>query len=132
MRIFRRIRIRFYELDFETRYAISFVWAGLVVLGLLLGATSENTYFLMIPVVMLFALIIGYKRMRFFTKFVIISQMLLLVSDVITNQIDIMRIIMIELLIFIVGPIFFRRARWLKHALFSFEHETKKYLYRYQ
>lgn len=107
MRIFRRIRIRFYELDFETRYAISFVWAGLVVLGLLLGATSENTYFLMIPVVMLFALIIGYKRMRFFTKFVIISQMLLLVSDVITNQIDIMRIIMIELLIFIVGPIFF-------------------------
>lgn len=107
MRVFRKIRIKFFELDFEIRYLISFVWAGLVVLGLLLGATHENSYFLMIPVVMLFALIIGYKRMGFFTKFVIISQMLLLVSDVITNQIDIMRIIMIELLIFIVGPIFF-------------------------
>ena len=45
--------------------------------------------------------------MGFFTKFVIISQMLFLVSDVITNQIDIMRIIMIELLIVLVGPIFF-------------------------
>lgn len=107
MRIFRKIRIRFYSLDFETRYAISFVWTGLAILGLLFGATYENSYFLMIPVLMLFALVIGYKRMGFFLKFITISQMLFLVSDVITNQIDIMRIIMIELLIVLVGPIFF-------------------------
>lgn len=51
----RKLRMFYSKLDFSVRYALAYIWTAVMVIGIVLGAEVDNTYFWIVPL----ALIVG-------------------------------------------------------------------------
>lgn len=108
MRVMTKLRTKFYTISFTARFIMSLVWTFAALLCILGGVKVDRIILLGIPVLMLIALIIGKNRMRRPFRIWVIAGMMILFFDVIANAVDIYTVIVQEIIIILVGPVFFK------------------------
>lgn len=104
----KKLRTKFYGLSFTIRYVIAYLWTALAILSLLFGAICEYKYFWGIPVLMLIALVIEKDQLDIFIKGIMVMDMVFWMLDIFSRDMNIFTILAIEVLIIILGPIFFK------------------------
>lgn len=108
MRVMAKLRTKFYKLNVNIGIVLAYVWTFAAIAGIALGAMVDNLYFLAIPVLMLIPLEVGKTRMSFLFRMWVIIGMIGLILDVATKDIGRFTIYASELIIILVGPVFFK------------------------
>lgn len=104
----RKLRMFYSKLDFSVRYALAYIWTAVMVIGIVLGAEVDNTYFWIVPLALIVGIFILKDKIERFLKILLMMNTVFFILDILTENVDKLSVITMELMIIIIGPLFFK------------------------
>jgi len=104
----RKLRMFYSKLDFSVRYALAYIWTAVMVIGIVLGAEVDNTYFWIVPLALIVGIFILKDKIERFLRILLMMNTVFFILDILTENVDKLSIITMELMIIIIGPLFFK------------------------
>ena len=104
----RKLRMFYSKLDFSVRYALAYIWTAVMVIGIVLGAEVDNTYFWIVPLALIVGIFILKDKIERFLRILLMMNTVFFILDILTENVDKWSVITMELMIIIIGPLFFK------------------------
>ena len=104
----KKIRIAYSKLAFGVRYALAYVWTVIMVMGIAFGVKLDNTYFWLVPGSIILGLFILKDKIDRVLSILLILNTGFFILDILTENVDKLSVITMELMIIIIGPLFFK------------------------
>lgn len=104
----RKLRMFYSKLDFSVRYALAYIWTAVMVIGIVLGAEVDNTYFWIVPLALIVGIFILKDKIERFLRILLMMNTVFFILDILTENVDKWSVIAMELMIIIIGPLFFK------------------------
>ena len=104
----RKLRMFYSKLDFSVRYALAYIWSAVMVIGIVLGAVVDNTYFWIVPLALIVGIFILKDKIERFLRILLMMNTVFFILDILTENVDKLSVITMELMIIIIGPLFFK------------------------
>lgn len=104
----KKIRMFYSKLDFGVRYALAYIWTAVMVIGIVLGAEVDNTYFWIVPLALIVGIFILKDKIERFLRILLMMNTVFFILDILTENVDKLSVITMELMIIIIGPLFFK------------------------
>ena len=104
----RKLRMFYSKLDFSVRYALAYIWSAVMVLGIVLGAQVDNTYFWIVQLALIVGIFILKDKIERFLRILLMMNTVFFILDILTENVDKLSVITMELMIIIIGPLFFK------------------------
>ena len=104
----RKLRMFYSKLDFSVRYALAYIWTAVMVIGIVLGAEVDNTYFWIVPLALIVGIFILKDKIERFLRILLMMNPVFFILDILTENVDKLSVITMELMIIIIGPLFFK------------------------
>ena len=104
----RKLRMFYSKLDFSVRYALAYIWTAVMVIGIVLGAEVDNTYFWIVPLALIVGIFILKDKIERFLRILLMMNTAFFILDILTENVDKLSVITMELMIIIIGPLFFK------------------------
>lgn len=104
----RKLRMFYSKLDFSVRYALAYIWTAVMVIGIVLGAEIDNTYFWIVPLALIVGIFILKDKIERFLRILLMMNTVFFILDILTENVDKLSVITMELMIIIIGPLFFK------------------------
>ena len=104
----KKIRIAYSKLAFGVRYALAYVWTVIMVMGIAFGVKFDNTYFWLVPGSIILGLFILKDKIDRVLSILLILNTVFFILDILTENVDKWSVIAMELMIIIIGPLFFK------------------------
>lgn len=104
----RKLRRFYSKLDFSVRYALAYIWTAVMVIGIVLGAEVDNTYFWIVPLALIVGIFILKDKIERFLRILLMMNTVFFILDILTENVDKLSVITMELMIIIIGPLFFK------------------------
>ena len=104
----RKLRMFYSKLDFSVRYALAYIWTAVMVIGSVLGAEVDNTYFWIVPLALIVGIFILKDKIERFLRILLMMNTVFFILDILTENVDKLSVITMELMIIIIGPLFFK------------------------
>lgn len=104
----KKIRMFYSKLDFSVRYALAYIWTAVMVIGIVLGAEVDNTYFWIVPLALIVGIFILKDKIERFLRILLMMNTVFFILDILTENVDKLSVITMELMIIIIGPLFFK------------------------
>lgn len=104
----KKIRIAYSKLAFGVRYALAYVWTVIMVMGIAFGVKLDNTYFWLVPGSIILGLFILKDKIDRVLSILLILNTGFFILDILTENVDKWSVITMELMIIIIGPLFFK------------------------
>lgn len=104
----KKIRIAYSKLAFGVRYALAYIWTAVMVIGIVLGAEVDNTYFWIVPLALIVGIFILKDKIERFLRILLMMNTVFFILDILTENVDKLSVITMELMIIIIGPLFFK------------------------
>lgn len=104
----RKLRMFYSKLDFSVRYALAYIWTAVMVIGIVLGAEVDNTYFWIVPLALIVGIFILKDKIERFLSILLILNTGFFILEILTENVDKWSVITMELMIIIIGPLFFK------------------------
>ena len=104
----RKLRMFYSKLDFSVRYALAYIWTAVIVIGIVLGAEVDNTYFWIVPLALIVGIFILKDKIERFLRILLMMNTVFFILDILTENVDKLSVITMELMIIIIGPLFFK------------------------
>ena len=103
-----KIRIAYSKLAFGVRYALAYVWTVIMVMGIAFGVKLDNTYFWLVPGSIILGLFILKDKIDRVLSILLILNTGFFILEILTENVDKWSVITMELMIIIIGPLFFK------------------------
>ncbi len=104
----KKIRIAYSKLAFGVRYALAYVWTVIMVMGIAFGVKLDNTYFWLVPGSIILGLFILKDKIDRVLRILLMMNTVFFILDILTENVDKLSVITMELMIIIIGPLFFK------------------------
>ena len=104
----KKIRIAYSKLAFGVRYALAYVWTVIMVMGIAFGVKLDNTYFWIVPGSIILGLFILKDKIDRVLRILLMMNTVFFILDILTENVDKLSVITMELMIIIIGPLFFK------------------------
>lgn len=104
----KKIRIAYSKLAFGVRYALAYVWTVIMVMGIAFGVKLDNTYFWLVPGSIILGIFILKDKIDRILSILLILNTGFFILDILTENVDKWSVITMELMIIIIGPLFFK------------------------
>lgn len=104
----KKIRIAYSKLAFGVRYALAYVWTVIMVMGIAFGVKLDNTYFWLVPGSIILGLFILKDKIDRVLSILLILNTVFFILEILTENVDKWSVITMELMIIIIGPLFFK------------------------
>lgn len=104
----KKIRIAYSKLAFGVRYALAYVWTVIMVMGIAFGVKLDNSYFWLVPGSIILGLFILKDKIDRFLRILLMMNTVFFILDILTENVDKLSVITMELMIIIIGPLFFK------------------------
>lgn len=104
----RKLRMCYSKLNFYVKYALAYIWTAIMVIGIAFGIKLDNTYFWIVPIALIVGILILKDRLDRFLTTVLMLNTSFFILDILTGNVDKWSVITMELVIFIIGPLFFK------------------------
>lgn len=104
----KKIRIAYSKLAFGVRYALAYVWTVIMVMGIAFGVKLDNTYFWLVPGSIILGLFILKDKIDRVLSILLILNTVFFILEILTENVDKWSVIAMELMIIIIGPLFFK------------------------
>lgn len=104
----KKIRIAYSKLAFGVRYALAYVWTVIMVMGIAFGVKLDNTYFWLVPGSIILGLFILKDKIDRVLSILMILNTGFFILEILTENVDKWSVITMELMIIIIGPLFFK------------------------
>lgn len=104
----KKIRIAYSKLAFGVRYALAYVWTVIMVMGIAFGVKLDNTYFWIVPGSIILGIFILKDKIDRILSILLILNTGFFILDILTENVDKWSVITMELMIIIIGPLFFK------------------------
>ena len=104
----RKLRMFYSKLDFSVRYALAYIWTAVMVIGIVLGAEVDNTYFWIVPLALIVGIFILKDKIERFLRILLMMNTVFFILDILPENVDKLSVITMELMIIIIGPLFFK------------------------
>lgn len=104
----KKIRIAYSKLAFGVRYALAYVWTVIMVMGIAFGVKLDNTYFWLVPGSIILGLFILKDKIDRVLSILLILNTGFFILEILTENVDKWSVIAMELMIIIIGPLFFK------------------------
>lgn len=104
----RKLRMFYSKLDFSVRYALAYIWTAVMVIGIVLGAEVDNTYFWIVPLALIVGIFILKDKIERFLRILLMMNTGFFILEILTENVDKWSVITMELMIIIIGPLFFK------------------------
>lgn len=104
----KKIRIAYSKLAFGVRYALAYVWTVIMVMGIAFGVKLDNTYFWLVPRSIILGLFILKDKIDRVLSILLILNTGFFILEILTENVDKWSVITMELMIIIIGPLFFK------------------------
>ena len=104
----KKIRMFYSKLDFGVRYALAYVWTVIMVMGIAFGVKLDNTYFWLVPGSIILGLFILKDKIDRVLSILLILNTGFFILEILTENVDKWSVITMELMIIIIGPLFFK------------------------
>ena len=104
----RKLRMFYSKLDFSVRYALAYIWTAIVVIGIACGVEVDNTYFWIVPLALIVGIFILKDKIERFLRILLMMNTVFFILDILTENVDKLSVITMELMIIIIGPLFFK------------------------
>lgn len=104
----KKIRIAYSKLAFGVRYALAYVWTVIMVMGIAFGVKLDNTYFWLVPGSIILGLFILKDKIDRVLRILLMMNTVFFMLDILTENVDKLSVITMELMIIIIGPLFFK------------------------
>lgn len=104
----RKLRMFYSKLDFSVRYALAYIWTAVMVIGIVLGAEVDNNYFWIVPLALIVGIFILKDKIERFLRILLMMNTVFFILDILTENVDKLSVITMELMIIIIGPLFFK------------------------
>lgn len=104
----KKIRISYSKLAFGVRYALAYVWTVIMVMGIAFGVKLDNTYFWLVPGSIILGLFILKDKIDRVLSILLILNTGFFILEILTENVDKWSVIAMELMIIIIGPLFFK------------------------
>ena len=104
----KKIRIAYSKLAFGVRYALAYVWTVNMVMGIAFGVKLDNTYFWLVPGSIILGLFILKDKIDRGWSILLILNTGFFILEILTENVDKWSVITMELMIIIIGPLFFK------------------------
>ncbi len=104
----KKIRIAYSKLAFGVRYALAYVWTVIMVMGIAFGVKFDNTYFWLVPGSIILGLFILKDKIDRVLSILLILNTGFFILEILTENVDKWSVIAMELMIIIIGPLFFK------------------------
>lgn len=104
----RKLRMFYSKLDFSVRYALAYIWTAVMVIGIVLGAEVDNTYFWIVPLALIVGIFILKDKIERVLSILLILNTGFFILEILTENVDKLSVITMELMIIIIGPLFFK------------------------
>ena len=104
----KKIRIAYSKLAFGVRYALAYVWTVIMVMGIAFGVKLDNTYFWLVPGSIILGLFILKDKIDRVLSILQILNTGFFILEILTENVDKWSVITMELMIIIIGPLFFK------------------------
>ena len=104
----KKIRIAYSKLAFGVRYALAYVWTVIMVMGIAFGVKLDNTYFWLVPGSIILGLFILKDKIDRGLSIFLILNTGFFILEILTENVDKWSVITMELMIIIIGPLFFK------------------------
>ena len=101
-------RIAYSKLAFGVRYALAYVWTVIMVMGIAFGVKLDNTYFWLVPGSIILGLFILKDKIDRVLSILLILNTGFFILEILTENVDKWSVITMELMIIIIGPLFFK------------------------
>ena len=102
-----RIRTNFNELTFWTKYMLSYIWTAIALMAMFIGVKINIGYLIIVPIISWGMLIVLKKQFTSFTKIIMQIYLIITSIDIITQDVSIITMLLLELVIITIGPAFF-------------------------
>lgn len=104
----KKIRIAYSKLAFGVRYALAYVWTVIMVMGIAFGVKLDNTYFWLVPGSIILGLFLLKDKIDRVLSILLILNTGFFILEILTENVDKWSVITMELMIIIIGPLFFK------------------------
>ena len=104
----KKIRIAYSKLAFGVRYALAYVWTVIMVMGIAFGVKLDNTYFWLVPGSIILGLFILKDKIDRVLSILLILNTGFFILEILTENVDKWSVNTMELMIIIIGPLFFK------------------------
>lgn len=104
----KKIRMFYSKLAFGVRYALAYVWTVIMVMGIAFGVKLDNTYFWLVPGSIILGLFILKDKIDRVLSILLILNTGFFILEILTENVDKWSVITMELMIIIIGPLFFK------------------------
>lgn len=104
----RKLRMFYSKLNFCVKYALAYIWTAIMVIGIVFGIKFDNTYFLIVPIALIVGILIIKVRLDRFLTIALMLNTSFFMLDILNGNVDKSSVIAMELMIFIIGPLFFK------------------------
>ena len=104
----RKLRILYSRLAFGVRYALAYIWTAIMVIGIAFGIEVDNTYFWIVPGSIILGLFILKDKIDRILTILLILNTGFFILNILTENVDKWSVIGMELMIIIIGPLFFK------------------------
>ena len=104
----KKIRMFYSKLDFGVRYTLAYIWTAIVVIGIACGVEVDNTYFWIVPLALIVGIFILKDKIERFLRILLMMNTVFFILDILTENVDKWSVITMELMIIIIGPLFFK------------------------
>ena len=104
----KKIRIAYSKLAFGVRDALAYVWTVIMVMGIAFGVKLDNTYFWLVPGSIILGLFILKDKIDRVLSILLILNTGFFILEILTENVDKWSVITMELMIIIIGPLFFK------------------------
>lgn len=104
----KKIRIAYSKLAFGVRYALAYIWTAIMVMGIAFGVKLDNTYFWLVPGSIILGLFILKDKIDRVLSILLILNTGFFILEILTENVDKWSVITMELMIIIIGPLFFK------------------------
>lgn len=104
----KKIRIAYSKLAFGVRYALAYVWTVIMVMGIAFGVKLDNTYFWLVPGSIILGIFILKDKIDRVLSILLILNTGFFILEILTENVDKWSVITMELMIIIIGPLFFK------------------------
>ncbi len=102
-----KLRTNFNGLTFWTKYMLSYIWTAAALIAILIGVKINWGYLIIVPIISFSMLIVLKKKFTIVTKIIMLMYLIFTTIDIITQDISIGTILLLEVVIIIIGPAFF-------------------------
>lgn len=102
-----KLRTNFNGLTFWTKYMLSYIWTAVALIAILIGVKINWAYLIIVPIISFSMLIVLKKKFTIVTKIIMLMYLIFTTIDIITQDISIGTILLLEVVIIIIGPAFF-------------------------